>query len=162
MAHGTFGDTDSEANATYVASVKRQKAIRRYVKLFFRLMAALAIIVLSALVIILALELSDCRNKKCDDTHDVYNKTCNGVTAGRHCLTINHPDTWENASEKCNNLGQRLPSTKDADNHPWLGLYLQGTWSDGKNSVFGASGNTDTVLQGLNAPVNKYFCVDGN
>ncbi len=37
MAHNTFeNDSETANNQQYVASVKRQKAIRRYIKLFFR------------------------------------------------------------------------------------------------------------------------------
>ncbi|WZD65329.1 EEV glycoprotein [Pseudocowpox virus] len=166
MAHNTF-ETSSEAgnNSTnYVASAKRQKAIRRYVKLFFRLMAAIAIIVLSALVIILALELDKClHDKKCAHTQfdQHVNKTCSGISTGDHCLTLRPPDTWDKANEKCKTLGQRLPSPSDANDPHWLTEYLTGTWGDQKNKVFGTGGSLDDIRGRSDASVkNKYFCVE--
>ncbi|WZD65453.1 EEV glycoprotein [Bovine papular stomatitis virus] len=164
MAHGTFGENDGDANATYVASIKRQKAIRRYVKLFFRLMAAIAIIVLAALVIILALELDKCRNDdKCshDQFDQLVNKTCSGISTGDHCLTLNPPDTWDNANEKCNTFGQRLPSPSDVKHPSWVTEYLSGTWGNRRNTVFGTSGDVENILGNGSAGIkNKYFCVD--
>ncbi|AAR98466.1 ORF109 EEV glycoprotein [Bovine papular stomatitis virus] len=162
MAHGTFGDNDSEAaaNATYVASVKRQKAIRRCIKLFFRLMAALAIIILAALVIILALALSDCRNTTCVIDTNSYNRTCDGINAGNRCLTLKYPDTWTNANERCKELGQRLPKPSDNEKYPWLTDYLVNTWGNINERVFGTSGGLESVT--MDGSTNKYFCVDDN
>lgn len=163
MAHGTFGENDGDANATYVASIKRQKAIRRYVKIFFRLMAAIAIIVLAALVIILALELDKClHGNKCanDQLDQISNKTCSGISAGNRCLTLHPAGTWDDASRKCMSLGQRLPSPSDATNPHWLTEYLTGTWGDRKNKVFGTGGSLEDIMGNSGASgKNKYFCV---
>ncbi|QQY02735.1 EEV glycoprotein [Orf virus] len=161
MAHNTF-ETDSESanNANYVASVKRQKAIRRYIKLFFRIVAAIAIIVLAILVVLLALELDKCKEQSThQDYHHTTNKTCDGLfPENKWCLTKFDPFTWSQAKSMCNGIGQTLPSEDIVKRYPWLGKYLTGTWSD-KGGVFGSSGSTSEVWSGAREQEKAFFCV---
>ncbi|ADC54012.1 EEV glycoprotein [Pseudocowpox virus] len=157
MAHNTF-DNDSEANnnANYIASVKRQKAIRRYVKLFFRFTAAIAIIVLAILVVVLALSLDQCLHNE-HPHDDVYNSTCDGIPLGNKCLTLHTSSTWEEANLSCGRLGFHLPSTGIHKKFPWLVTHLDGTWGSTKNSIFNPTGETQQVMGPQE--VHKYFCV---
>ncbi|ABA00627.1 EEV glycoprotein [Orf virus] len=159
MAHNTFeNDSESAANNQYVASVKRQKMIRRYIKMFFRFVTAIAIIVLAILVVILSLSLDECLHR--EHPHDyshVQNSTCDGITlGGEKCLRLNLPATWEDANRQCGNLGFYLPSTGLEKKFPWLVTYLDGTWGNTQNSVFGPTGDLQNVI---GPKEYKYFCV---
>ncbi|AIZ77361.1 putative EEV glycoprotein [Parapoxvirus red deer/HL953] len=169
MAHNTFGDAESTENAAYVASVKRQKAIRRCLKLFFRIMAAIAIIVLAALVIILALQLDQCMH---NEENKVYSQSlrgdgdnttiCKELSTGKHCLTKSTiPATWSSAKNMCEMLGQSLPSTDICNETEWLRKYLKGTWSDHESSVFKPNCETMTMLStpSSNTQEKDFFCV---
>ncbi|ADC53881.1 EEV glycoprotein [Pseudocowpox virus] len=160
MAHNTF-EADSESgnnNANYVASVKRQKMIRRYLKMFFRFVAAIAIIVLAILVVLLALDLDHCKEEsKKIDHHS--NRTCEGLfPENKWCLVKHYSSTWNTANTICSGLGQALPSKGMVKEHPWLGQYLTGTWSD-NGDVFESTGNTVKVWSGAGPQEKDFFCV---
>nr|AKJ66268.1 EEV glycoprotein [Orf virus] len=160
MAHNTFENDSGSANNNYIATAKRQKMIRRYVKLFFRLVAALAIIILAILVVILSLSLDECLHK--EHPHDyshVQNSTCDGISlGGEKCLRLNLPTTWEHANRQCGDLGFHLPSTSLGQKFPWLVTHLDGTWGNTQSSVFGPTGDLQNVM---GPKEHKYFCVSG-
>ncbi|ASC55540.1 EEV glycoprotein-like protein [Seal parapoxvirus] len=164
MVHNTFGDGDTEsANAEYVASAKRQKAIRRYVKLFFRIMTALGIIILAALVIVLAISLDACKQQ----LHGAHyannaqaNRTCDGLfPGGKMCLMKQDPSSWSGAQKMCKQFGYSLPSSDAASSFPWLSKYLAGTWSNEESKVFKNSGDKVSVLDATNEQQKPFFCV---
>lgn len=166
MAHNTFGDTEAESSASYVASAKRQRKIRRCIKLFFRIMAALAIVVLAAMVVVLAVTLDRCKQSETPVIEIAYvpqgsNDTvavCDGITAGPWCLRKHFtPDTWDRANLQCNNLKQKLPTDALCKKFPWLSNYLLDTWSSKSNSVFTPSCGQQEVKLPMQS--KTYFCV---
>ncbi|AKU76599.1 EEV glycoprotein [Orf virus] len=157
MAHNTFENDSESANNNYIATAKRQKMIRRYVKLFFRLVAALAIIILAILVVILSLSLDECLHKE-HPHDDVYNATCPGIPlSGNKCLTLNTPSTWEDANQMCSNLGFSLPSKGLFKGNHWLTTHFDGTWGNKLSNVFGPTGDLQPVMGPQET--RKYFCV---
>ncbi|WIF30469.1 EEV glycoprotein [Orf virus] len=158
MAHNTFENDSETANNQYVASVKRQKMIRRYIKMFFRFITAIAIIVLAILVVILSLSLDECLHR--EHPHDyshVQNSTCPGIPLGDKCLTLNTPSTWEDANQMCSNLGFSLPSKGLFKGNPWLTTHFDGTWGNKLSNVFGPTGDLQRVMGPQET--RKYFCV---
>lgn len=162
MAHNTFeNDSESANNANYVASVKRQKAIRRYIKLFFRVVAAIAILVLAVLVVLLALELDHCKQESAH-THYTTNQTCEGLAPdNKWCLTKRYQSTWDAANSLCSSIGQTLPSKDTVNTYPWLEQYLTGTWANKKGEVFKSLGETAKIWNGAGAgqQEKEFFCV---
>nr|AEO18259.1 EEV glycoprotein [Pseudocowpox virus] len=160
MAHNTFEADNESANNNYVATAKRQKAIRRYVKLFFRLVAALAIIILAVLVVILALELDHCREDSKHTYH--HNRTCEELYPGdKWCLTKHYPATWDAAESLCHSLGQTLPTKDMVNTYPWLEKYLTGTWANKNGEVFKSLGETTRIWNGAGTDQQQkdFFCV---
>lgn len=160
MAHNTFENDSETANNQYVASVKRQKAIRRYIKLFFRVVAAIAILVLAVLVVLLALELDHCREDSKRIDH--HNRTCEGLFPDdKWCLTKHYPATWDEAKSLCSRLGQALPSKDIVNTYPWLEQYLTGTWANKNGEVFKSLGETTKIWNGNGAGQQQkdFFCV---